>query len=905
MADFNQIAKKWQKTWEDKKIFNVTEDISKKKFYCLEMYPYPSGRLHMGHVRNYAIGDAIARYKRMNGFNVLYPMGYDAFGMPAENAAIKNSSHPKQWTEKSMDAMRKAQKALGLSYDWSRELASCDPEYYRWNQWFFLQCLKKGLAYQKEAPINWCPKCQTVLANEQVEDGKCWRCESIVTEKLLKQWFLKITDYADELLEDIKKLEHWPEKVRIMQENWIGKSHGTEVYFDIADEEGNPTGEKISTFTTRVDTLFGITCLVLAVEHPLVPKLAKGTPQEKDVLNFIREQKKRSLIDRTAQGKEKYGQFIGKYFINPANGERFPLYVADYALYSYGTGAVMVVPAHDQRDLDFALKYDIPIKIVIAPTSWDLTVDKLKRSGRAFVEDGVLVNSGEFDGSSNRDAIDDISIWLEKQGKGKRTTNYKLRDWLISRQRYWGTPIPIIYCDRCGSVPVPEDELPVMLPDDVKFTGEGNPLASSGSFKNTKCPKCGGPAKRETDTMDTFIDSSWYFFRYCSNKEKDAMFNKQAAEYWMPVDQYIGGIEHAILHLLYARFFTKVLSDLGLTKAREPFKRLLTQGMVIKDGRKMSKSFGNVVDTDEILGKYGPDTARLFILFAALPEKELDWSDLGIKGNFRFLTKLFRLVEDNISHIDLAAREPKELSNDDKYMLSKTHISIKVVTEHIEGYEFSLAIGKIMELVNALVRYKEKNKFVFTQAIKNLVLLISPFSPHIAEDLWEKIGGSGFVSLASWPVADESRIDREADAINEMVDTTISDIRSVLELIDMQKPGKITLIVSASWKYDFLKRLKELLKTTKDAGQIQKQLMSTDLKKHGKDISKMLPKMVKDFSRIPEVILDEKTELEAYKAAEDRIKEAYDAELVVVSEEVASDPKARQAMPKKPAIVLE
>jgi leucyl-tRNA synthetase len=516
-----------------------------------------------------------------------------------------------------------------------------------------------------------------------------------------------------------------------------------------------------------------------------------------------------------------------------------------------------------------------------------------------------LVNSGEFDGSNNRDAIDDISIWLEKQGKGKRTTNYKLRDWLISRQRYWGTPIPIIYCDRCGPQPVPEDQLPILLPDDVKFTGEGNPLASSESFKNTKCPKCGGDAKRETDTMDTFIDSSWYFFRYCSNKEKQSMFKKDAAEYWMPVDQYIGGIEHAILHLLYARFFTKVLSDLGLTKVREPFKRLLTQGMVIKDGRKMSKSFGNVVDADEILRKYGPDTARMFILFAALPEKELDWSDLGVKGNFRFLNKLFRLVEDNIKLINHEEQEPKELSNEDRFILSKTHFTLKVVKEHIEAYEFSLAIGKIIEFANALGKYKEKNSYIFTQAIRNLILLIAPFSPHIAEELWEMIGSDGFVSSAGWPKADESRIDREADAINDMVGTTISDIRSVLELIGMQKPGRIKLIVSAGWKYGFMKRLKELLETTKDHGQIQKQLMSTDLKQHGKDISKMLPKMVRDFSKIPEVVLDASSELKAYKAAADRIKEVYDAELIVVSEEESSDPKARQAMPGKPAIVLE
>ena len=715
MADFSKIAKKWQKKWEEAKVFAVKDDPQKKKYYCLEMFPYPSGHLHMGHVRNYSIGDCYARFKRMNGFNVLYPMGYDAFGLPAENAAIKAKADPAEWTKKNIESIKAQQKMLGLSYDWNREIATCNPEYYKWNQWIFLKFLEKGLAYRKEGMINWCPGCNTVLANEQVEDGKCWRCKAIVEQKPLEQWYLDIKKYADELLEELDSMKGWPERVKIMQRNWIGKSHGTEIFFKVKDMDFN-----VSTFTTRIDTVFGITYLVFAPEHPTVLKLIEGTEYEKPVKKFINETLKKSIIDRTAEGKEKNGIFTGRYGINPLTGEEFPIWVADYALAEYGTGTVMAVPAHDQRDFDFAKKYDLPIKVVISPESYDLNPEKMSR---AYCEDGIMVNSGDFNGMKNREAIEDISEYLEKKKLGKRTVNYKLRDWLISRQRYWGTPIPVIYCDKCGIIPVPEKDLPVLLPVDVEFKGKGNPIETSKSFVKCKCPKCGNEARRETDTMDTFFDSSWYFLRYCDPKNDSKVFEKNKGDYWMPVDQYIGGIEHAILHLLYARFFTKALRDMGLIDVNEPFSRLLTQGMVTKDGAKMSKSVGNVVDPKNIIEKYGPDTARLFILFAALPEKELEWSDKGVNGSFKFLNRVFRLSEDK------PASFREEMNNADKRITGKMHKTIKKVTESIEDFRLSLAIGSLIEFVNDLSKYKEYgvHKESYDQCIDHVFLAIDLF----------------------------------------------------------------------------------------------------------------------------------------------------------------------------------
>lgn len=888
--NFSEIEKKWQKRWADSGIFKVKPDPDKEKFYCLEMFPYPSGKgMHMGHVRNYAMGDCVARFKRMKGFNVLYPMGYDALGLPAENAAIKSGSHPKRFTEESMRKMKSQQIALGNSYDWDREIASCYPEYYRWNQWMFLKFLEKGLAYKKEAPINWCPKCQTVLANEQVEDGKCWRCKSEIEDKYLEQWFFKITEYADELLSSLDTLEGWPERVKTMQKNWIGKSYGTEITFKIVDEDGSDTGKEISTFTTRPDTVFGITYLVLAVEHPLVMKLVEGTRYEEEVKRFVKEQKKRSIIERTAEGKDKSGVFLGKYIINPVNGEKCPLWVADYALMDYGTGAVMAVPTHDQRDFEFAKKYNLPMRVVINPNSWDLDVNTMTR---AFVDDGILINSGEFDGMNNRDAIEEISKWMESKGFGKRTVNYKLRDWLISRQRYWGTPIPIIYCDKCGTVPVPEEDLPVELPENVVFTGEGNPLASCKEFVNVKCPKCGSDARRETDTMDTFVDSSWYFFRFCSPKYDKLPFGPEEAEHFMPVDQYIGGIEHAILHLLYARFFTKAMRDIGLTKINEPFTRLFTQGMVVKDGAKMSKSLGNVVSQEEISNRYGIDTARIFLLFLASPEKELEWSDKGVQGAYRFIKRVYSLLD---------VQEHKE-NLKDSIVVSRMHSTIKDVTESIENFRFNLGVIALMEFVSYLKKYSDKiSKDVYDNCLKHVILLIAPYAPHLAEEMWSKTGNESFVSLADWPEFDSSKIDLIAESKEKIVDHVIYDIKSVLKLLGTSDPKKITLIVADSWKYDLFKNVRETLKETFNPGDVIKRVM---IPEYGKEISKLVPKLVKDPSKIPEVILDQQSELETLQLNSEIISKQFNCSVVVVAAEDSQEKKKNNALPGKPAIII-
>ncbi len=1094
MADFNEIQKKWQKRWQDKRIFNVKEDPKKKKFYCLEMFFYPSGKLHMGHVRNYSIGDALARYKRMKGFNVIYPMGSDAFGLPAENAAIQNKTHPKEWTLKCTKQMEEQQKELGLSYDWDREVITCMPEYYKWNQYMFLKFFEKGLAYRKESPVNWCDKCGTVLANEQVEDGLCWRCHGKVVIKDLEQWFLKITDYAEELLNDIDKLGGWPERVKIMQRNWIGKSKGTLVNFKIKE-----TGENLLIFTTRPDTIYGVTYMVFAPEHPKVLELVEGTEYEQKVKKFIT----RVVIDekftRAAEDKEKEGLFIGRHAVNPLTGEEIPIYIANFVLMEYGTGAIMSVPAHDQRDFEFAKKYKIPIKVVINPKEFKLDENKMSR---AFVDEGIMVNSGQFNGMKNTDAKDKITKFIEQKKFGKATLHYKLRDWLISRQRFWGTPIPIIYCSNCandkeavvvlhgwednsrsgfipslaenlesknyepvaldlpntktpdfeewisfadkkisklkegkvniighsmgghlalklaekhkinklvlvapvgmkpskkyfgdvgkklskkeldvfkkyqdrtlnvekvkknvkeiififgandewitqeirndyikmfsdvakihvlentghmsenegikklpilknifaylpvsGVIPVPEKDLPVKLPEHAVFSGHGNPLAGVKEFVNAKCPKCKKDARRETDTMDTFVDSSWYFFRYCDPKNNKEPFGKEA-KYWMTVDQYIGGIEHAILHLLYARFWTKAMRDVGLTKFSEPFDNLLCQGMVIKDGAKMSKSLGNVVEPREIIDKYGSDTARMFILFTALPEKELEWSDQGVQGCFRFLNRVAKLVEDDVSGIEA------KLTNREKNIIGKQHKAIKKVTEQIEKFQFSFAIGSIMEFVNAIYKYKEGdiNKKVYDDAVSTLALLLAPFTPHLAEEIWENLGKKGFVSLAPWPKYDEKQIDERAEAVEDLIHNTISDIKAVLELTNIKSPKKITLFVSSAWKYDYVSALKKQIEKTRNPGEILKAMMQTDLKGYGQEISKLTPKLVADISKLPEVVLDLKTEFDSLNNNKEFLAREFSAKVEIVKADDSKEAKAKAAMPGKVAILVE
>ncbi len=896
MVDLIEIQDKWQKRWEEAGIFNTEDDSKKKKFYVLEMYPYPSGYLHMGHVRNYSLGDSFARFKRMQGFNVLYPMGYDSFGLPAENAAKKNGVDPHEWTDKNMEGIKEQQKLMGLSYDWSRMVYSHDPEYYRWNQWVFLKLYEKGLVVRKKAPVNWCPECDTVLANEQVQNGRCWRHEDTEVEmRELEQWYYKITEYADELYEDIdNKLGGWSENVKVMQKNWIGKSHGTEIDFDVVDEEGKKI-DKISTFTTRPDTAFGITYLVLAAEHPKVREWTKGTEYEEPVKRFIQECQKKSTIERTAEGKEKNGMFLGKYFINPVNGEKLPLWVADYALMDYGTGAVMAVPAHDQRDFDFAKKYDLPIRVVINPKSFDLNPEKMSR---AFMDEGTLVNSGDFDGIGSTDAIDDISEHIEKNGWGRRTISYKLKDWLISRQRYWGTPIPIVYCDSCGTVPVPEENLPIKLPKDVDFSAKGNPLETSESYVNCTCPKCEGKARRDTDTMDTFVDSSWYFLRFADKERKSGIFDKKKVDSWMPVDQYIGGIEHACMHLIYARFYTKALRDMGLVDIDEPFKGLLNQGMVIKDGAKMSKSIGNVVDPMNIINTYGSDTARLFILFASLPEKELDWNDDGVEASYRFLKKVFGLLEPTGEKID-------EMRNEERYIESKINKGIKRITEHFERLEQSLAIGILMDLVNDMSRYKSTkyNEKVYEQSLRSIMLLVSPFAPHLAEEMWERAGNDDLVSAQDWPGYDEKKIDEKAEASQDLVETTRKDILSVKTLAKLEKLNKISIIISQPWKYEFVKIIKESLERTHNPGDIIKELMQTDLKKHGKEISKLVPKIVKDHSKLPPVLLERELELSVLEEKKELIEKEFGCKVEVL--ETSSNPKAENAFPGKPAIILE
>lgn len=749
--DHKAIEEKWQKRWEEQDIYRTEEDPSKPEKYILEMFPYPSGKLHMGHVRNYSIGDVVARFNIMNGYNVLHPIGYDAFGLPAENAAIARGIHPNKWTYSNIDSMRVQLKQLGLSYDWNREIVTASPDYYKWGQWLFLKFFERGLAYRKKASVNWCPGCETVLANEQVEAGRCWRCGSVAEIRELEQWFLKITDYADRLLGDLDLLDGWPERVRIMQRNWIGKSEGALVDFKVKDRD-----ETITVFTTRPDTLFGATFFLLAPEHPMVDKLVEGTGHEAGAKEFRQKVASETEIDRTSVEKEKNGFFTGIYVINPVNGDEIPVYLADYVLMGYGTGAVMAVPAHDQRDFEFATKYGLPIRVVIQPEGEMLNPTMM---AQAFEGQGVMVNSGPFDGTPQTEGVKKVTEYLEEKGVGQAAVNYRLRDWLISRQRYWGTPIPVVYCDKCGLVPVPEEDLPVVLPEDVEITGVGgSPLAQNAAFVNTTCPKCDEPARRETDTMDTFIDSSWYFLRYCSPHEEKLPFTKEAVDYWMSVDQYIGGIEHAVLHLLYSRFFTKVLYDMGMVSEVEPFVNLLTQGMVIKDGAKMSKSKGNVVDPGEIIDTYGADTARLFILFAAPPEKELEWSDRGVEGSYRFLNRVYRLVEDNKQLVATAgggiSGELDPAERDLRFMVHKT---IKRVTGDIGRFSFNTAISAIMELVNAMYKYndsKGRHPGIMKEAIDNLILMLAPFAPHLAEELWEGLGKESSVHLHAWPKYD-------------------------------------------------------------------------------------------------------------------------------------------------------
>jgi leucyl-tRNA synthetase len=763
------VEAKWQASWEKNKAFRAVEDPVRKKYYLLEMFPYPSGRIHMGHVRNYTIGDVVARYKRMRGFNVLHPMGWDAFGMPAENAAIANKVHPARWTYDNIDYMRTQLKRLGFSYDWDRELATCDPTYYKWEQLFFLKMWEKGLVYRRRSLVNWCAQCQTVLANEQVVgDGQCWRCDQPVEGKDLEQWFFRITQYAEELLAGCEKLPGWPEKVLTMQRNWIGKSFGTEIDFPL--EDGS---ENLTVFTTRPDTLFGATFMSLAVEHPLALKLCLNTSQEEPVRAFV---KKVQGLDRRPDSDvdlEKEGVFTGAYCINPLTEEKMPIFVANFVLMGYGTGAVMAVPTHDQRDFEFARKYDLPLRVVIQPDDEEpLSPVTMKE---AYEGPGKLVNSGLFNGQDNEEAKKAITRYLQEKGQGREKVQYRLRDWGVSRQRYWGTPIPMIYCDRCGIVPVKEEDLPVLLPLEAEITpAGGSPLPLLKEFIETRCPKCDGPGRRETDTMDTFVESSWYFDRYACPDYTKGPLDPKRVNYWMPVDQYIGGIEHAVLHLLYSRFFTKVLRDLGWLKVDEPFINLLTQGMVIKDGSKMSKSKGNVVDPDALIQKYGADTVRLFCLFASPPDRDLEWSDQGVEGSFRFLQRFWNLVLDCPDKIQGSSLSQKNipLSGPGRSLFIKLNQTIKKVTEDIENrFHFNTAISAVMELVNALYLFQaeageDPDKItLLASAVEIGLILLSPIVPHLCEELWQTLGKKRSIHDQPWPEWDPDALQEEEQVV--------------------------------------------------------------------------------------------------------------------------------------------
>ncbi|AOH47523.1 leucine--tRNA ligase [Selenomonas sp. oral taxon 920] len=814
-----EIEAKWQKRWESENSCHTEMDNEKPKYYVLEMFPYPSGKLHMGHVRNYSIGDVVARFRTMEGYNVLHPMGFDSFGMPAENAAIQNKVHPAKWTYANIENMERQQKALGLAYDWSREVITCREDYYRWTQWLFELFYKKGLAYKKAASVNWCDTCGTVLANEQVEDGKCWRCKSEVHKKNLAQWFLRITDYADELLADLDKLPGWPERVKTMQENWIGRSEGLEFRLPA------PTLDtEIPVYTTRPDTVFGITFLALAPEHPLVEQICAISDKADEIRAFCTRVKKQSDIERASSESEKEGIFTGLYCTNPFNGEQVEIWITNYVLFEYGTGAVMAVPSEDQRDWMFATKYGIRKILTIRPPKGELCLEDMTA---AYVEkEGFLINSGKFTGMEMHAAMGAIIDEAEAQGFGKRRVNYRLRDWLISRQRYWGAPIPIINCEKCGEVLVPEEELPVRLPEDVSFAqGAVSPLSSSEHFLHCKCPKCGGTATRETDTMDTFICSSWYYYRYADPHNTERPFDRDKVNYWAPVDQYIGGIEHAILHLLYARFFTKVLRDAGLLDFDEPFTNLLTQGMVIKDGAKMSKSLGNVVSPEEIIEKYGADTARLFILFAAPVERDLDWSDQGVEGAFRFLNRVWRILLQFEDVIKSAAetRDSAALTAEETELRRVLHTTIKKVTEDVrDRFMFNTAISAIMELVNAFYAFQDKplSPALARETGSVLLRLLAPFAPHITEELWARLF-TGSVHAEKWPTYDASaltqneievvlqvngkvrdRVKIAADLDREAMERLVTELPRAKELTEGRQivkvicvPGKLVNIV--------------------------------------------------------------------------------------------------------------
>jgi leucyl-tRNA synthetase len=912
---------KWQKTWESENLYSATDQAG-EKYYVLEMFPYPSGNLHMGHVRNFSLGDAPARMKRMQGYDVMHPIGWDAFGLPAENAAIERDLDPEEWTRDCIDNMKSQLKNLGLSYDWEREVATCDPEYYKWNQWIFLQMLDQGLAYQDSSNVNWCPSCETVLADEQVENGNCWRCDTEAQQKEMEQWFLEITQYADELLEDLDKLEGWPDKVTKMQEEWIGKSEGAEIEFEMAESD-----TKVEVFTTRPDTIYGATFLALAPEHSLAAEIG----EEKTSV----EQYRQEALDRrsdNANEDTRAGVFTGRYAVNPATGEEIPVYVAEFVLTEYGTGAIMSVPAHDQRDYEFAAEHDIPVKEVVeTPENHSFEEDG------AYEEEGKHIRSESLNGLENDEAISESINMLESQEAGSQGTSYKLRDWLISRQRYWGTPIPVVHCDKCGAVPVPEEDLPVELPEDVEFTETGNPIETSDSWMKADCPECGAEAERETDTMDTFIGSSWYYLRYISPKLEDAPFSQEDADYWMNVDQYIGGVEHAVMHLLYARFFQKFLRDQGMLENDEPFERLLTLGMVNHpaykcpnhgwiypeqveeddtcgecgsslqvETRSMSKSKHNVVDPTELVEEHGADTARVFMLRSAGPTKELDWSSEGVEAAENMLENVESIVESYEDQISTSSQpEMQEPGLSDRIVASRIQRAIQTVTQETEDYGFNLALDEIDNLLTKLNWYHQNNPDtgIMCHGIKTLIKLISPYAPHLAEEMWDRTHSEDLILETEWPQPRQELIDPEAEKIDSYFDRTASDIREISDVTD-KDPENIKMIRAAPWKYQSSEAILAKLSETTDISQIMSHVMREDLKQHAGVVKQQVKQAAENPVKYRQNYVGKSLEEEALRSNKHRIEQEFDANVTIEHEDESSEERAQRARPGKPAIVL-
>lgn len=880
----SKIEEKWQRKWKECKLFSVNSDAKGEKYYALDMYPYPSGNMHMGHVRNYSLGDANARFKRMRGFNVLYPMGFDSFGLPAENAAIKRNKRPREWTEKNIQSLKKQMQRLGFSFDWSRQIKSHDENYYRWNQWIFLKFFEEGLIYKDESEVNWCPKCKTVLANEQVIDGECERCDSEIIKKKKDQWFYKITEYSEELLEDLERLK-WPDKVKKMQRDWIGRSEGIEISFDVVDYDYS-----LKAFTTRPDTIYGCTFMVLAPEHPLSEKIAK---ENEEVKKYIDKIKKIPEKERTG----KTGIDTGLKAVNPMSGEKIPVYISEFVLMEYGTGAIMAVPAHDQRDFEFAKEHGLEIRKVVKKD------DKQDELEEAYTGQGELVNSDKFNGYSSEEASKKITEELVENGIGKEKTNYRLKDWSISRQRYWGTPIPIIYCESCGTVPVPEEQLPVKLPDDdIEIDVEGSPLEHVEGFVNTQCPECGSDAKRETETLDTFADSSWYFLRFCSPDFEEAPFDKEKASEWMPVDQYTGGIEHAVLHLLYARFFTKVLHDLDLAPVREPFKKLLNQGMVLLNGKKMSKSKGNIVSPKKVVEEYGADVGRLFILSKSSPVKDLNWTEEGVQSTHDLLKSLYGFFKEN-KELITEKRDLKGGNLNDRYFLSKLQRNIKKVTEHMQDMEYHYAVSELEKVLSNGYKYVNEidnadlKEQVFTEYIEKLALMFSPFVPHICEEIWHEMGHEGFVSVAQWPKANENLIDAKAESAKSLIDNIKSDVREIKQITGIENPEKIEVIVSAPWKY-------KLYSEVKSGAELSDIMKKEKFKKHGDQAVSYYQELNK-LHQLDELKMSQEEELEAIKKLRNEIVNEFNADVIINKEIESESDKSGKSRPYKPAIVLE